>query len=126
MARGFAAACALFFTALCGAPAHGQGSTDKAIGLQVPFATGGGTDILASIRAPRALPRDIQVRPQGVLREAMRMPDMACQLREGGPAADARHAGGVHRVREKAHGALGGGGEGGRHQGRLNSVRARR
>ena len=42
MARALAATFALCVAALGGAPAHGQGGSDKAIKLQVPFATGGG------------------------------------------------------------------------------------
>ncbi|MBL8383206.1 MAG: tripartite tricarboxylate transporter substrate binding protein [Burkholderiales bacterium] len=54
MRRRAGLALALCVAALAAVPAHGQ---DKTIRLQVPFATGGGTDILARILAPRLAER---------------------------------------------------------------------
>ena len=48
---------ALCIAPLIGMPAHGQVGSGRAVTLQIPFATGGGTDILGRIIAPRLAER---------------------------------------------------------------------
>jgi tripartite-type tricarboxylate transporter receptor subunit TctC len=58
------------------APAAAQ---DRTVKIQVPFAPGGGTDILTRIIAPK-------LRLNGAVRDVMRMPDVAASLDKTGLA----------------------------------------